>query len=562
MLLLLPVIATICFTYDFYGELTPDHLLITHMARPLLWVLDVIFVSYSLLIYVSVKISDSKKRLNTHTLIVYRQIGLLWGLLIYLVAGASIIHYDHGRITAALFQEYQLGHPVFLSLLGAIPFFFFLGYMAEKIFLAREENRAISAEMARQNVQLQQEILERKVREAQLIEAKKEAQMGVKVKDQFLSNMSHEIRTPMNGVIGLTNLLLDTELNDEQQQFAQSISHSAKNLLVLINQILDLSKINSEKLTLEYIDFDIREYVRNVEDNFRSIANEKGIILRTVIDHQVPLVVCGDPVRFNQILLNLVGNAIKFTEEGGVDVIIQSTKADDGPRLTVHVNDTGIGIPPDKLPVIFESFTQAGNETTRKYGGTGLGLAISKELVELYGGKLTVESEVGKGSSFMFQLQLRSAQHKTISIQSEKLPWFKNPEKIKILVAEDDMINQMVIRKTLAAKGFQVTLVPNGQEVIESIYKETFDVILMDVNMPVMGGLDATRFIRNATEAPLCDIKIIAMTASAMKDEVERCLAVGMDDHVAKPFKTSELLEKLSLHLHNAFPASRESAGG
>lgn len=556
----IPIIATFYLSLKTNGIITPEALLITHLTNPQLWVMDCIPISYGLLTYFFIKNIEVRKEAKAKmhlygSFILYRIIGLAWGVFVYFVAGSAIIFHDNGKISRELFVDYQLNHPLFIGLLFCVPLFFGLGYIVEKIFVTREESKLKSAEIAQQNLRLQEEIKEREKREKELVEAKQEAMMGVKAKDQFLSNMSHEIRTPMNGVIGLTDLLLDSDLTNEQREYALSIDHSAKNLLVLINQILDLSKINSEKLTLEYIDFNIRDYIKNVENTFKATAAEKGIVLRTIIDPQVPQMACGDPVRFNQILLNLTGNAIKFTDEGGVDLIISSTETDDGPRLSIEVNDTGIGIPEDKISAIFETFTQAGADTTRMYGGSGLGLAISKELVELYGGKLRVESMVGKGSSFSFEVQLRKAEGKKEVVTEEPsiIERFKeiDPKKIKILLAEDNRVNQLVVKSTLAKHGFEITIVPNGQEVIECIYKEHFDVILMDVQMPVMSGLDATRFIRNATEPPLSDIKIIAMTASVMKEDIDKCLAVGMDDYVPKPFKAIELFEKLCLHLES-----------
>lgn len=549
-----PVIATLYLSYSHFGSVSPAHLWQTQVSQPQLWVLDFVPVSFLLLMIVFLRNSILKRSDHTTDYKVtpaYRIIGLVWGTIIYLVTTAALVSYESGYLTWETFFSSHLNNPIVPGLFVSIPFFFTLGYVLEKMQHSEKENKLKSVEIQRQNEALKQEIQRRGAHEKELIEAKKEALAGVKAKDQFLSNMSHEIRTPMNGVIGLTNLLLETKLNEEQQKYASAIDYSAKNLMVIINQILDLSKINSEKLVLEHIDFDVWETIQAVENTLTTAVNEKGIVLRTLIDPSVPRGANGDPVRLNQILLNLAGNAVKFTEEGGVDILVKSKNTDDGPRLSIQVNDTGIGIPKDKLVHVFDTFTQASSETTRMYGGSGLGLAISKELVELFGGTIKVESQVGKGSSFYFDIQLKnekaafSTPEKTKKTSVKKL----DPTGVKILLAEDNRVNQMVAKSTLEKKGFNVTIVPNGQEVIEKIYQDKFDVILMDVQMPIMGGLDATRFIRNATDPPLSDIKIIALTASAMKEDIEKCYASGMDDHLPKPFKADELMDKLTMHL-------------
>lgn len=556
--LAIPITSTIYITVERGLELTLYNLWATHISNPRLWVLDVIMVSYAMLTYIFKR--QQIKQLKTYTrtersLVVYRFVGLGWGILVYAICSLAIIYYDSGGITVESFVYHHLHHPIVIGLLTAIPFFFSLGYIIEKMRVTFEENLEKSAEIEKRNFELRKEILIRKHHEAELLEAKKQALAGEKAKEQFLSNMSHEIRTPMNGVVGLIHLLQDQNLTEEQRKYTTAIEYSAKNLMVLINQILDLSKINSEKLSLEYINFDIWETIQAAGATLSATASEKGIILRTIIDPTVPKWASGDPVRLNQILLNLMGNAIKFTEEGGVDLIVESKETDDGPRLSIHINDTGIGIPKDKLSDIFESFTQASTQTARLYGGSGLGLAISKELIELFGGAITVESEVEKGTSFIFDLQLKPATESLPQIIEEN-PSVKgsnfDPKSVKILMAEDNKINQLFAKAVLEKEGFQVDIAFNGQEVIERIYEKQYDVILMDVQMPIMNGIDATRFIRNATEAPTSEVKIIALTASAMLEDVEKCYQAGMDDHLPKPFKPNELIK--ILHKHFASP--------
>lgn len=380
---------------------------------------------------------------------------------------------------------------------------------------------------------------------SQLKKAQEGAKKGIEEKNQFLSNMSHEIRTPLNGVVGLIDQLLNTDLNETQQKYASAINFSANTLISLVNQILDLSKINSKKLVLEQVDFDLKETVDSITRTFLSKANGKGIGLRAVVHQNVPRYICGDQIRFTQILMNLVGNAVKFTNKGGVDMVIGSQKNDDGVRLIIEVNDTGSGIPKEQLETIFDPYNQASSETSRLYGGTGLGLSIARELVELYGGQINVTSKLGKGSTFSFELQMKEVKKTPQSTSGTQTQLHHQPETTRILLAEDNVINQMVVKSILEPKGYQLTIVNNGQEVIEEIYKDSYDVILMDVQMPIMGGLDATRFIRNATEAPLSETKIIALTASVLKEDIKACYNVGVNDFLSKPFKTNELLEKI-----------------
>lgn len=449
-----------------------------------------------------------------------------------------------------------IGSPLSVGLLLIIPLFYYLGHLHEKLAVKIQEEADHLREINLQDQLIQEEISKHDEREKELIDARQEALMGIKAKDQFLSNMSHEIRTPMNGIIGIVNLLKETELDEQQRKYLATIDYSSQTLLALINQILDLSKINSEKLTLEYIDFDLHKVLYSVTPTFHGVILEKGIILRTLVDPSVPKWACGDPVRLNQILLNLVSNAIKFTEEGGVDLIVKAVQNDDGPRLMLQVNDTGIGIPKDKHDTIFETFAQASSETSRLYGGSGLGLSICKKLVELYGGTIRVESQLGKGTSFTFEIQLHqsSNQKPESPAKIESFADDFNPGDFKILIAEDNKANQLVIQHTLKKRGFSFTIVPNGQEVIEAIYKESYDLIMMDVQMPIMSGIDATRFIRNAAEPPLNDIKIIAMTASVMKEDLDKCFEAGMNDYVPKPFVPQELFQKLRSHLTGQLP--------
>ncbi len=398
------------------------------------------------------------------------------------------------------------------------------------------------------NQELLLEIEERKERERELIEAREAAEEGVRIKDQFLGNMSHEIRTPMNGILGMTNILLNTTLDSNQSKYLSAIDYSAKNLLVIINDILDLSKINAEKLELDRSNFKIHDVFKSVEHILRFKAQEKGIGFEIYLDETLPELVSGDPVRFGQILLNIIGNAVKFTEKGKVVVncLLQKHSADQY-TIEVVVQDTGIGISQNDLEKIFESFTQANNRSASKFGGTGLGLPISKKLIELFNGSIKVESEPGSGSKFQFTLDLCGPQEYTISDDSVDLV-FMAPEKradIQILLVEDNQINQMVAQNLLVKYGFQLDIANHGLEAIERIKEKDYNLVLMDVQMPEMNGLEATQYIRSKLAKPKCDVKIMAMTASVLKREIDICLEAGMNDYIPKPYEPEELFQKI-----------------
>ncbi len=387
--------------------------------------------------------------------------------------------------------------------------------------------------------------------------AKDHAEYSLKVKEQFLANMSHEIRTPMNAIIGMTSLALDTELTQDQQTYLQNIQSSADYLLVIINDILDFSKIEAGKIELEMTEFNLFDMVYNFRNTIKYTADRKGLYLNIKIAPDVPTKITGDQVRLNQIILNLVGNAIKFTEHGGVTLDI--TKIEETQNiinLLFTVTDTGIGIPVDKQETIFASFSQASSSTTRKYGGTGLGLTISKQLVELQCGKIWVESEVGKGSSFKFNLPFKKVVlkptdiYKNLKIQKEiKAADVNFTHKLRVLLAEDNPVNQLLASTILKKKNIEVEVAETGLQVIEKLKIAHFDVILMDLHMPEMDGYDATLYIRSNFEGSKKNIPIIALTAAATTKEVEKCFAIGMTDFISKPFKAEELFEKITTQI-------------
>lgn len=378
--------------------------------------------------------------------------------------------------------------------------------------------------------------------------ARDRAEKSEKFKQQFLANMSHEIRTPMNAVMGMNMLLLDQEPRANQLRYLNGIRKASGNLLHIINDILDISKIQAGKVDLENIDFSLRDITAQVMEILMHKATEKGLILLMDLDERLPDVRTGDPVRLTQVLMNLAGNAIKFTDRGTVTLKIAS---DGDPRYAIFsVSDTGIGIPADKLDSIFESFAQAAASDTRLYGGTGLGLTISRQLVELMGGQLKVESETGKGSTFSFTLHLPegSADRLDNALTGKEID-ATALNGLRLLLVDDNEYNRMVARDSLLSKAdLHINEASNGKEAFEKMKTHPFDIVLMDIQMPVMDGYEATKHIRNELNFPAKNTPIIALTASVLRSDLEQCTKAGMNDYVLKPFQLSTLLNAIARH--------------
>jgi len=392
--------------------------------------------------------------------------------------------------------------------------------------------------------------IQRRIMMDNMIVARQRAEEAAQSKQIFMSTMSHEIRTPLNEVIGITNLLLQGNPREDQMDYIKTLRFSGNHLLTLVNDVLDYNKMESGKIVFEQVQFNMNDFLYEIMRSYSFRSKAKNLSFEIKKDSNIPVEVIGDQIRLNQILSNLLSNALKFTAHGGITVSIRELERKGSQsKLEFSVHDTGIGIPKEKHTDVFESFTQASSDTARRFGGSGLGLAICKKLIELQNGTLNLESEPGQGSTFTFVLTFTVTEKASKDQLAESAESYKGLEGKRILVAEDNKINFFVVNKFLIGWGVIVSHAENGQLALEMLGEKDIDLILMDLHMPVMDGIEATRIIRNSPDPKISSIPIVALTAAIMSENHDKIDELNINDYVLKPFKPHDLFSRILKHV-------------
>lgn len=456
----------------------------------------------------------------------------------------------HGRIEHLQQTGLMIAGFLVILMIGCV--ILLIQPVLKKLDRKNEKLSQINQDLLSQKEQLVVETGEIKEEIEYLTIAKQKAEEATLAKSNFLSNMSHEIRTPMNAVIGMTHVLLEENPRHDQKEHLETVMFSAENLLVIINDILDYSKMEAGRMIIERTNFDIREVINNIYKTLAPKAKARQLIFQLDMEEDVPRYLLGDPTRLTQVLINLLNNAIKFTEEGKISLVVrqQSKPKQEESKLLFEVRDTGIGIPKEKQEEIFESFSQADEHTTRVFGGTGLGLAITKRLVELQGGLIKLQSEMGVGSCFSFSLTYSIGEvPDELQVETQNVLKQKGIKGVeRILIVEDNLFNIKVVKRILKFWDMEIDIAKDGYEALEKVKEKDYNIVLMDLQMPRMDGYQATATIRSWGENKYQSLPIIALSASALADFRKRAFDVGMNDFLTKPFKPKDLYQTIERH--------------